>query len=226
VAELTLLTYNVRGLRDDVGALVRVVRESGAHLVAMQETPKIFRWRTRTAELARRCGMVVVTGGAGAAGNLLLADLSLRVHATRKVFFPQTPGLHLRGAAVAEVSLDGRRVTVIGTHLSLRAEERARQARMLLDLAGADGLPAVLAGDLNEEPGGVVSDILAGRWVDAAVAAGDPGTPTFPARGPRRRIDYVWSDPRLAVRRHSVLDSADARVASDHLPVRVTLDLA
>lgn len=225
MAELTLLTYNVRGLRDDVGALARVVRASGAHLVAMQETPKIFRWRARIAELARRCGMVVVTGGAGAAGNLLLADLAVAVHGTRKVFFPQTRGLHLRGAAVAEVSLAGRHVTVVGTHLSLRAEERAQQARMLLDLAGADGRPAVLAGDLNEEPGGAVSDILAGRWVDAAVAAGDAGTPTFPARAPRRRIDYVWADPRLAVRGHTVLDSADAQVASDHLPVRVTLDL-
>jgi endonuclease/exonuclease/phosphatase family metal-dependent hydrolase len=35
----------------------------------------------------------------------------------------------------------------------------------------------------------------------------------------------VWADPQLAVRKYTVLDSPDVRVASDHFPVRVTLDL-
>jgi endonuclease/exonuclease/phosphatase family metal-dependent hydrolase len=225
VPELRVLSYNVHGLKDDLAALVRVLRGSGAHLLCLQEAPKVFRWRVRAADLARRAGLVVVDGGAGTGGNLLLADLAVTVHRSRKLFLPLTPGLHLRGAVVAELSLAGHRFTAIGTHLSLRAEERARQARLLLDLTGPAGPPAVLAGDLNEPPGGAVSAVLSERLVDAAVAAGDPDTPTFSTRSPRSRIDYVWADPRLPVTGYAVLDSPDVRVASDHFPVRATLRL-
>ncbi|HEV7757273.1 MAG TPA: endonuclease/exonuclease/phosphatase family protein [Mycobacteriales bacterium] len=230
MTELTVLTYNVRGLRDDLGALVRVIRGSGAQLVCVQEAPKLFRWRSRAADLARRCGLVVVAGGAPAAGNLLLSDLAVTVHRTRDVRFPLVcpPKLELpqrRGAAVAELSLAGHRFTAVGTHLSLYPAERARQARRLLDLVPPDAPPAVLAGDFNEASGGAVSAVLAERLVDTAVAGGDPRTPTFSTASPRRRIDYVWADPGLAVSGYEVLDSADVRAASDHFPVRVRLDL-
>jgi endonuclease/exonuclease/phosphatase family metal-dependent hydrolase len=227
---LTVLTYNVRGLRDDLGALVRVVRGSGAQLVYVQEAPKVVRWRARAAELARRCGMVVVTGGRTAAGNLLLSDIAVTVHRTRDVLLPlgYPPRRELpqrRGATLAELSLAGHRFTALGTHLSLYPQERARQAGHLLGLVPPDAPPPVLAGDLNEEPGGAVSTALGERLVDAAVAGGDPGTPTFSTRSPRRRIDYVWADPRLPVTGYEVLDSADVRAASDHFPVRVRLTL-
>jgi endonuclease/exonuclease/phosphatase family metal-dependent hydrolase len=220
---LTVLTYNVRGLRDDLAALQRVIRGSGARLVFVQEVPRFFRVRARAADLARRCGMVVVAGGAGSAGNLLMGDVGVTVHGARTELFPLTPGRHLRAATVADLSLAGRRFTAVGTHLSLDGDERARQARALLELAGPG--PAVVAGDLNEEPGGAVTATLSERLVDAAVAGGDPGTPTFPARRPDRRIDHVFADPALPVLGYDVLDGPDARAASDHLPVRVTLDL-
>jgi endonuclease/exonuclease/phosphatase family metal-dependent hydrolase len=227
---LTVLTYNVRGLRDDVDALVRVVRGSGAQLLYVQEAPKVVRWRARAAELARRCGMVVVTGGRTAAGNLLLSDIAVTVHRAREVLLPLEcpPRLKLpqrRGATVAELSLAGHRFTALGTHLSLYPEERARQARRLLGFLPPDAPPLVLAGDLNEEPGGVVSTVLGERLVDAAIVAGDPGSPTFSTGSPRRRIDYVWADPGLPVTGYEVLDSADVRAASDHFPVRVRLTL-
>jgi endonuclease/exonuclease/phosphatase family metal-dependent hydrolase len=227
---LTVLTYNVRGLRDDLDALVRVVRGSGAQLVYVQEAPKVVRWRARAADLARRCGLVVVTGGRPAGGNLLLSGLAVTVHRTRDVLLPrecpaQFPPPQRRGAALAELSLAGHRFTAVGTHLGLAPDERARQARRLLGLVPADAPPSVLAGDLNEEPGGTVSAVLSERLVDAAVAGGDPRTPTFSTRSPRRRIDQVWADPRLPVTGYDVLDSADARAASDHFPVRVRFAL-
>jgi endonuclease/exonuclease/phosphatase family metal-dependent hydrolase len=224
MTELAVLTYNVRGLRDDYAALQRVIRGSGARLVFVQEAPKIFRARARAADLARRCGMVVVAGPVdGASGNLLMCDVALTVHGVREVALPRTRGHQQRGAALAELSLAGHRFTALGTHLSLDGDERARQARILLDLLPPG--PAVLAGDLNETPGGAVTEILSSRLVDAAVAGADPVTPTFPARRPRRRIDYVFADPAVPVTGYAVLDGPDVRVATDHLPVRATLDL-
>jgi endonuclease/exonuclease/phosphatase family metal-dependent hydrolase len=220
MTELAVLTYNVRGLRDDYAALQRVIRGSGARLVFVQEAPKIFRARARAADLARRCGMVVVAGPVGAAGNLLMSDVGVRVHRAGEVLLPPTAGQQRRGATVADLSLAGRRFTVLGTHLSLDRDERARQARTLLELLGPG--PAVLAGDLNEPPGGAVTATLSERLADAA---GGDETPTFSTRRPSRRIDYVFADPALAVTRYGVLDGPDVRAASDHFPVRVTLDL-
>jgi endonuclease/exonuclease/phosphatase family metal-dependent hydrolase len=225
MTELAVLTYNVRGLRDDFAALQRVIRGSGARLVYVQEAPKIFRVRARAADLARRCGMVVVAGPVGASGNLLMSDMAVTVHRAREVLLPPTPGQQRRGATLAELSLSGRRFTALGTHLSLDRAERARQARVLLDLLGPGGPPAVLAGDLNETPGGAVTAVLSERLADAAVAGGDPGTPTYPTRRPGRRIDYVFADPALPVAGYEVLDGPDVRAASDHFPVRVTFDL-
>jgi endonuclease/exonuclease/phosphatase family metal-dependent hydrolase len=227
MTELTVLTYNARGLRDDLAALVRVVRGSGAQLVYVQEAPSRFRWRARAADLARRCGLVVVTGGRSAAGNLLLADLAVTVHSARDVLLPAERPSRLelpqrRGATVAELSLSGRRFTAVGTHLSTYPAERARQARLLLGLVPADAAPTVLAGDLNEGPDGTVAAILRERLVDA----GDGfGTPTFSTGSPRRRIDYVWADPGLPVTGYEVLDSPDVRAGSDHFPVRARLAL-
>jgi endonuclease/exonuclease/phosphatase family metal-dependent hydrolase len=222
---LRVLSYNVRGLRDDVDALVGVVTGSGAQLVFVQEAPKIFRWRARAAELARRCGLTVVTGGGEACGNLLLASLAVRVHAARSVFLPLTPGQQLRGAAIAHCSLAGAEFTAISTHLSLNPAERVRQVPLLLAEAPPAGPPLIIAADFNEEPGGPVWEGFLSRLDDVAEVAGAGDAPTFPGWDPHRRIDGFFVDRAVKVSGYRVLDSAAVRSASDHLPVYAELDL-
>jgi len=219
---LRVLSYNVRGLRDDVDALTRVVTGAGAHLVVVQEAPKVFRWRSRCAELARRCGLVVVAGGGDAAGNLLLTSIAIRVHATKSVRLPLTPGHQFRGAALAHLSLGGAGFTAVGTHLSRVPSERAWQVPRLLDEVPAGDAPLILAGDLNTEPGGAVWGALGARLEDAA---GDDATPTFSCANPRRRIDGIFVDRTVKVAAYQVLDSPDVRRASDHFPVYAELEL-
>jgi endonuclease/exonuclease/phosphatase family metal-dependent hydrolase len=219
---LRVLSYNVRGLRDDVAALARVVTGSGAHLVFVQEAPKVFRWRARCAELARRCGLVVVAGGGDAAGNLLLASVAVRIDATRTVRFPLTPGHQYRGAAMARCSLGGAEFTAVGTHLSRYPAERSWQVPQLLDAVPAGSTPLVLAADFNEEPGGSVWAALAPRLDDVA---GDDTAPTYPAAAPRRRIDAIFVERTVKAGGYRVIDSPDARRASDHLPVYAELAL-
>ncbi|MET0712639.1 MAG: endonuclease/exonuclease/phosphatase family protein, partial [Jiangellaceae bacterium] len=45
VVSLRVVTYNVRSLRDDRDALVRVIRGLSADVVCMQEAPRRLRWR-------------------------------------------------------------------------------------------------------------------------------------------------------------------------------------
>ena len=224
---LRVVTYNVHGLRDDLDALTAVVRELEPDVLVVQEAPRRFRWRSRSAELARRFGLVYASGGGTALGNLILVSLRVAVPGAWALRYPLTPGRHMRGAAFARCVVDRVPFVVAGTHLSLDGAERLTQARLLdAALSGrTDPVPAVLAGDLNETPDGPAFGLLAAGRVDAA---GADATPTFPATFPgpaRARIDALLVDPEIAVAGYRVVSSAATVRASDHLPVLADLDL-
>lgn len=220
---MRLLTYNVRSLRDDAAAVARVIRAARPDVVAIQEAPRFLRWRSKCAALARRSGLVIVTGGRPAAANLLLSTLAVDVEATRDVLFSKDPRLHQRGAALAVLRLGGTRLAVVGTHLDLVDEPRLRHVTELHAALNvfAPGVPAIVAGDVNAGPGSPAWRALAERRPDAEV----PGDGfTYSATQPQRRIDGVFADPALRVVRAEVLDSRDVRIGSDHRPVLVELE--
>ena len=217
---LRVLSYNVHGLKDDRAALTGLVRELAPDVVIVQEAPRRFRWRHKCAALADDFGMVVAAGGLPSLGNLLLVSLRVRVHETWCVRYPLTPGRHLRGAAFARGSVRGATFTVSGSHLATDPVERPSQAaRWKAEIAGVEG-PVIAGGDLNEGPDG-------GAW--RAVADGLVTSPaaalTFPATLPRRQIDAVFVTPDIAVERYEVIETDQARRASDHLPILADLML-
>lgn len=220
---LRLLSYNVHGQRDDVGALAAVVRAADPDVVVVQEGPRRFRWRTRSATLAGRLGLFVAGGGEPALGNLVLVGMRVRVHGHRCVQFPLRAGRHMRGAVLVECSVGRTRFAVAGSHLATDARERPLQAAILRRTLAEVESPVLLGLDVNEEADGSAWRTLTeGGLVDAArgVAAS-----TFPAAGPCRRIDAVLVDPRCEIVDYRVLDSPEARRASDHLPVLVDVTL-
>ena len=224
-----LLSYNIRALRDDAGAVARVIRAAAPDVVCIQEAPRFLRWRSRCAALARHSGLVVVGGGRPAGSNLVLSTLAVTVESSADVLFSKDPRLHQRGTAIASLRLGTARFAVAGIHLDLREGPRLRHVRELHDAIDRHveaGVPAVVAGDVNDLPGSLVWTALAGRGADAHLAAGaaDVGL-TYSALNPVRRIDGVFVDPRVAVRSSEVLDSPDVRLASDHRPLLVELDV-
>jgi endonuclease/exonuclease/phosphatase family metal-dependent hydrolase len=229
-AVVRVLSYNVRSMRDDTAALARVVRACAPDLVLVQEAPRFFRWRKAAARLAESTGLYYVTGGAPAAGPMILASLRVRVEQTEDVLLPLTPGLHRRGLATAVVRIGGARLSVVSAHLSLQREERVRQAEALVRRAAAFGAPhAVLGGDLNEAPSGPAFGLLAREYQDCRAAAPWGGEMTSPADRPRQRIDAVFASQGIRVLGcgvpHGVpgVSEADLRAATDHLPVLAAL---
>lgn len=83
--------------------------------------------------MARAANLVVLTGGATAAGPAILCDLRATVERTEDVLLPLIPGQHRRGFATAVVRFGGARVGVLSCHLSLQKDERYDQSGMLLD---------------------------------------------------------------------------------------------
>ncbi|WP_168800520.1 MULTISPECIES: endonuclease/exonuclease/phosphatase family protein [Cellulomonas] len=222
---LRVMTYNLRGLRQEVDALVDVVRTARPDVLAVQEPPRrlLGRWRLR--RFAARTGLRVAVSGGGARTTAMLVAPHRSVHDARALRLPWHPGLTRRGVAVALV--DGVRVVVV--HLGLRADERARHVELLTGrLAGAaSGGPVLVAGDLNERPGGPswTALLAAGTGLQDAATAAGADHPTYPADAPRMRIDAVLVDGRMDVRAARVPDDAPVGVASDHRPLVVDVAL-
>ena len=225
--ELRVLTYNVHGLRSGTAAVARVISATQPDVVCVQEAPVGLRWRSRAAELARRSGLYVVTGGRPAAGNLLLCAARIDLVSASDHLLSRTPGLHARGCAAAVLHAGGIKVVVIGTHFGLRAPERRRHAAEVAAIADrmrAEGATTVVvAGDLNSGPAAAEWEPLRSRLHDTAEAGA--GWSTFPASAPRARIDVILTDPTVAVRSCGVPEPADLSSASDHLPVLAVLRL-
>ncbi|MDP9394918.1 MAG: endonuclease/exonuclease/phosphatase family protein [Actinomycetota bacterium] len=229
---LRVITWNVRHLRDDAGALAAVLRALDPDVVCLQETPRGLRHRARLAALARAAGLVVVAGGRSAGYTAVLAHRRTSSTDRCELLFPRRPGLHQRGVALVSFRTRAGVVAVGSVHLGLDAEERLDHVDRLLHLAAGltDG-PVVLGGDLNESPGGPAWRALSRRFADASELVGARGAagPTYPARAPRVRIDAVFVAPAVRVRSADVPPLPAGvpayEVATDHLPVLADLEL-
>ena len=205
------MTWNVRSLRDSAAGVAAVLRAAAPDVVLVQEAPRLWRWRMKCARLARQSGLVVVTGGRPAAGNLILCSLRTRVVASHDLLLPRRPGLHRRGAATAVLEVDGRRLSVLGTHLDLDPAARLETAGWLRQ-SSYD----VIGADVNEPPGGAAWGVLSAGLLDVAEGRG----PTFSVANPRRRIDGLFVSPALRPVRVEVLECGPV---SDHKPILAEL---
>lgn len=228
-----ILSYNLHHSEGvdgkiDLERIARVVRDSGADVVALQE---IDVGATRTgrvdqaAEYMRLTGLSGHFGKAidfqgGAYGQLLLSRWPLAGFEVHRL--PNPSRREQRLALSARITTPrGQSFRFVGLHLDATREDGDRflQAEALDGLFGGDDLPTVLAGDFNAVPESRVMGRLLGKWADAS--ASNP-MPTIPAEKPDARIDFVLCRP---VGRWRVVESrviAEA-VASDHRPLLVTL---
>jgi len=214
------MSYNVHGLADDRAALVSLLRDLEPDVLIVQEAPRRFRWRHKCAALADDAGLVVAAGGMPALGNLLLVSMRVAVHETWCTRFPLTPGRHMRGAAFARGSVRGGRFTLSGSHLATDPAERPAQAAVWKEQLSAIEGPLIVAGDLNEGPGGG-----AWRMVGDGLSTVPDSGPTFPASLPARRIDGIFVSTDITIEKYEVVDDERALSASDHLPVLADLIL-
>jgi len=220
---LRVASYNLRDLKDDRAAVVRVIRAIDPDVLCLQEVPRHPFSGHRVADLAARCGLYWSGGHRGSGGTTVLSSLRMDMRAADHARLPVARFQRERGYAVARLALPGHHpLTVVSVHLSLDGAERTAHAQDVLGVVGVDA-PMVLAGDLNEQSDGSAWSAFAGR-----LRAVTGEAPTFTSRHPRHRLDAIFATPSLrviggpAVR----LERADLVAATDHLPVWVDLDLA
>ena len=206
-ARVRVLTWNVRSLRDDAAGVAALIRRIAPDVAFVQEAPRLWRWRSKCARLARESGLVVVTGGRPAAGNLLLCSMRMRVVSSHDLLLPKRPRLHRRGAAVAVLELEGVQLSVLGTHLDLDPTARLGSALRL-----RESTYDVIGADVNEGLGGPAWAALSRGLADVAASLG----PTFSVADPRRRIDALFVAPSWRAVSCEVVECGPV---SDHKPI-------
>ncbi|MBR3372367.1 MAG: endonuclease/exonuclease/phosphatase family protein [Rhodobacteraceae bacterium] len=235
--DLIVSSYNIHkavgtDMRRDPARTVQVIREIGADIVALQEVDRRFGDRKgvldpdmlfdqtglRPVTLTDRLG----TRAHGWHGNLLLLR-GAEVEQARAITLP---GLEPRGAIVADIVLNGQPLRLIAAHLGLLHQSRLLQARRLSEeIDGGDGRPTLVMGDFNEWRLGTRCSLMPIRRELRAVKRSAATIASFPAQRPVLPLDRIITCRQAQISDLRAHDTALARKASDHLPIRAALGL-
>lgn len=219
---LTVMTYNIQGgfTADnyfDLAAQSETIRSANPDVVILQEVSRgwlIMGGIDQALWLSRELDMTYVFGGNsgdGLQGNAIFSIAPLSE--TQQHQFAQTMNI-TRGVVSARIPLESGDVWVLGTHLdNPHRADAVRLAQMNELLEVLDGrTPAIVAGDLNVDPGDPVIDTAeAAGFIDLGATLG-PNAATTPGG---RRIDYILATRDLEAQSTSILPST----ASDHSAV-------
>jgi endonuclease/exonuclease/phosphatase family metal-dependent hydrolase len=230
-----VLTYNIHHGEGtdgefDMPRLARIIESTGADLVALQEVDQGTRRASGVFELDELGKLTRFHSAFGKAmdfqdGGYGVGILSRwPLHHVDVHPLPGSPDQEPRTALTVEVRINksGPPVRFTSTHLAFgrSASDRIAQATELSErLPKDDGMPAILAGDLNSQLESEVMQILRDSWTNVSPADPPPLVPT----GRPGRVDHVLVRPFTGWR---VVEATvvDAPIASDHRPVLVVLE--
>ena len=229
-----VLTYNIlhgKTLKGDfdLDLIAKVIADAKPDLVALQEVDyqtnrarkydlvTELGWRTKMSPLFARA----MPYDGGEYGEGILSKYTFLT--TKNHPLPYTEGKEPRAAAEIQVKIEsGDVVRFVGTHLDHEKDPHNRfiQAQELNRVLTQDDLPSILVGDLNETPKQKGMQLLFQEWERSFKT----DEATFPSDNPIKKIDYVLFRPanRWRVLEVKVIDE---KVASDHRPVLVVLEL-
>ncbi len=235
---LRVMSYNLHSAFDtegrmDVEEIARVIEDSGATVIGLQEVTRgrlLNGGADLLALLQERLGFphVAFFGTSEPVwGNAILSRHPIGEVETAQLPTEGTP--LRRGYLGVEVSVASGEVLFISTHLQhlndpavhdddpeadLLPVHRSQLGRLLEVWGGRR--PAILVGDFNARPGWAqMEELMAAGWVDSWDEAGSGPGFTSGAADPQHRIDWILHTPDLAAADAGVIQSQ----ASDHFPV-------
>jgi endonuclease/exonuclease/phosphatase family metal-dependent hydrolase len=164
---------------------------------------------------------VVDQGGQG--GVAVLSRSPIR--ATEHRLYQTDREAERRGFIRAEVSVRGRLVNFVTTHLDYQYEDgRLFEAQQLLSALQGLKNPLIVVGDFNDIAAGKAYQLMRYQFGDAWTESrpADEGF-SYPADKPAKRIDYVFfrSTDRVRTKRAWIVET----LASDHVPVVADLEI-
>lgn len=220
-----VVTYNVRGFRDDREALGRTIRELAPDVLLLNETGARWRLRRSASDLGFEVAADPWSPLRRRAKDAVLVRPPWRILEHRQHRFAGSAFLYPRAALLAHLERGGRRCWAVAIHLGLRPAERTKHVAELLGLLEPLRDPVIVGGDTNERPEGKAMTRLAAAFPDVWAVGGIGSGDTIPAGAPTARIDFLFVSRDVRVDGAWVPDDPAIAVASDHRPVVVDLEL-
>ncbi|HEU5081454.1 MAG TPA: endonuclease/exonuclease/phosphatase family protein [Opitutaceae bacterium] len=239
-----LVTYNTHGCSGTDGRvsprrIARILAAQQPDIIALQELD-LGRRRSRAEDqaaiIAHHLGFhavfcPTVTHGGEHYGHALLSRWPIET--IKRSLLPTARGSWVReprAAIWAKVKIGEMTINLVTTHLGLGREERRLQVEALLGHEWLGAMhpdePLLICGDFNMMPGSGPYGRLASRLRDVQAARqGHRPLRTFTSVRPFTRIDHVFISPLLETQHVFVPRTHLTRVASDHLPLVVDLQL-
>lgn len=229
---LTILSYNIHHANPpskpdviDLTAIAKVINESGADLVALQEvdvyTERSGKTSHQAEELGKLTGMHVffskgIDYQGGEYGTAILSKYPL-VN-TQRFELPNLEGLQSepRTLAIVTVEVMGEELLFANTHLDYtNAENNLLQVKEIMDIFQQEERTVIMAGDFNAVPESSSLQLLDEKFIRSCTENCDF---TSPQVQPKRIIDYIMlsAGASLEVLEHEVIEET---YASDHRPV-------
>lgn len=186
---MRLLSVDAATTGRDRVALASLISGAQADVACVHNSPHLLRWRSTSAALGRRSGLVVAGGGRPAGANLLLCSLGVDAPASRDLSFDVGGVMRPAGAVLGHLRVRGTDVVLVAAALVGNAAQRLDQVVVL-----QRAIERFLPGDVPS----IVS-------VHGAVR---PGTAAWQALAEGRvaAAGRVFVDERLAVGASSKLD--------------------
>lgn len=231
-AVLRVMTYNIHvGVGTDkklnLARVAEVIKREGPDLVGLQEVDRGVERTKRVdqiAELARLTRMEYAFAfnlryQGGQYGVAVLSKFPILSIDHRR--YKHLREAERRGFLRVEISVGGRTVNFVTTHLDYRdADNRLYETGQLIAALDRVTTPLIVLGDFNDEPDGASYGLMLQRFADAWLPAGAGAGLTYPADKPVKRIDYIFHNSALRARRSWIPPTE----ASDHLPLVADLE--
>ncbi|MBT2581501.1 endonuclease/exonuclease/phosphatase family protein [Planococcus sp. ISL-109] len=231
----------------DLERAARVIEQSGATIVALQEVDRYFSSRSfymdQVEWLSERLGMYAAYGANlnqapddnerpnRQYGNATLSRYPIKYaenHFLTQVI-ADTYSNEQRGVLETIIEVEGTYLKVLNTHLALKDEELEMSIQEIFDIAGKSHFPKIIAGDFNAPPTHrhlvhlhrVMTDVFLKTKRGDAYTYPSPyeNQETGESTRPMTRIDYIFADHGFEVGDAETIETA----VSDHMPITAEL---
>lgn len=240
---LRIMTYNVHGCRGMDGKLsperiARVIARHDLDIVALQELD-VGRNRSGNIDqaeiIARKLQMSFHFHPSFCLEDEKYGNAILSRYPMRNIFvggLPRFKSRHLepRGALWVEIDMNGRKINILTSHLSLWPGERLLQTEALM---GEEWLgnpscrePVILCGDFNANLRSKVCKRISCKLRDIQkVLRSQKRHHTWFTSYPMEQIDHIFVSSNVEVTHMMVPNTELDRIASDHLPLIAELKI-
>ena len=232
---LRVMTYNIQhGAGTDqklnLPRIAEVINREHPDLVGLQEVDRFVERTGRVdeiAELARETRMEYAFAynlhyQGGQYGVAVLSRFPILSVDHRR--YDNRREARRRGFIRVEVSVGGRRISFVTTHLDYQYEDgRLFETEQLMKALDEVKEPLIVVGDFNDLPTGSTYKLMRTKFDEAWEINGSESGLSYPADKPKKRIDYIFYTKMdgVKVKRAWIVDT----LASDHRPVVADLEI-